>query len=142
MNKNPILFKLAIRAAFGACLMALAALALIFLSGCATKPTLPMYRSDTAPAVTNISGKSNSMAPLLVHGDYVHLVRYVGQPLHVGQVIVYRSFDGRRIIHMIADISADGQSLYMTGINNRRSDGWIPLSRVIDIAVFGVTARK
>jgi hypothetical protein len=51
-------------------------------------------------------------------------------PLVRGQMVQFNRGDLPAVLHYIADISRDGKSLYLSGVNNRYSDGWFPRTAV------------
>lgn len=125
----------------------------LFLSGCSTvghlstatwpKPEVAFYHADTRAHalsvvnewqrdpkryVTHLDARTHSMRPMLTGGanEWLLLDRYiVGQPVHAGLVVSFNRDAGTpRCLHLIASVSADGRWMYVTGINNRVSDGW------------------
>jgi hypothetical protein len=72
---------------------------------------------------------TGSMRPWLVGGELVVMEPYHGQPLAKGDPLVFNRDDGTlSVLHMVASVNE--RAVYMTGINNRYSDGWHPLSSV------------
>ena len=119
------------------------------VSGCATanwpQPEATFYHADTPAqasaraAVWRAKGYvvgpvafTGSMRPWIRGGELVVLEPYGEQLLHPGMVLVfYRGADTPRCIHLVADVT--DKAVYMTGINNRYSDGWIPKSKIHSI---------
>lgn len=105
------------------------------------KPTPPVRHVAQLPAFSNVSAKTNSMAPYIVGGtDYLLLIDYTNQPLAPGMVVVFDRGDAPRTVHMIAEVYGD--YVYMSGLNNRRSDGWFHRSKVRQIVTAVLTIRK
>ena len=121
-------------------------LAALFLAGCATTwPTdqteflhlntreaaenagRTWARSGTGREWTTV-GFTGSMRPVLNGGEILLLEKYVGQPLRAGSMIVYYRADGVRIVHQVVEVRPG--SVYVTGISNRNSDGWINLGQI------------
>lgn len=117
---------------------ALAILAAALLSGCATiQPNVSVLR---VAHVGQSNVKGVSMEPLLGAGDYVVSVPYVGQQLNRGDVATFLRNDGKCIIHMVSDVRGD--HVFFTGINNRRSDGWVHKSQILTVAQTVFTASR
>ena len=126
----------------------LATLAALFALSWPT-PELTVYRVETEPVAIYLASveanrngwriskvtPTGSMKPLLNGGEYVVGEPYTGQGLHVGMVVIFDRGDTPRVLHMIAVIRGD--MVYMSGINNRYSDGWFPKSRILEIARAG-----
>lgn len=75
---------------------------------------------------------TGSMLPWLTGGELVALEPYGAQLLHPGMVLTfYRGADAPNVIHLVADVTES--SVYMTGLANRQSDGWIPKSQIHSI---------
>lgn len=140
------------------CKAALGAFALA-LSACVApadlgwpKPELDYYHASTAANAereavdwvraapghvrSRLRDGSRSMWPAIVGGDLLLGEAYTGQLLHPGLVVSFDrpAYPGAphepRCLHVIASISGDGRSVYMSGINNRNSDGWYPVVRI------------
>lgn len=72
---------------------------------------------------------TGSMKPWLQGGELVVLERFTSQALTPGLVLSFeRSAAAPRVLHMV--VEANARAAYMTGINNRWSDGWILRDRV------------
>jgi hypothetical protein len=73
---------------------------------------------------TGLVAFTGSMSPWLHGGETVILEPYNGQPLHAGMVLTFwRGAVEPNVIHLCADVGPE--AVYMTGIHNRYSDGWI-----------------
>ena len=75
---------------------------------------------------------TGSMRPVLKGGREL-LVLEVCRPdteLVPGQIVQFNRGDVAAALHYIADVSADGRSLYISGVHNRYSDGWFPREAV------------
>lgn len=84
---------------------------------------------------------TGSMRPALNGGEWVMMERYTGQPIKRGDIISFwRDYDTPLCLHMVADINQ--RAVYMSGINNRESDGWHPLDSVRYICRLVVTCPK
>lgn len=94
--------------------------------------------------------ETHSMEPFIMGGDLVLLEPYKGQPLHKGMVI---EVDERRmsnmgtdegwhhVLHMVADVSKDGKSVYMWGAHNLWPDGWFSVKHINSVAVRVITMK-
>lgn len=86
---------------------------------------------------------TGSMLPWIRGGEereFLVLERYSKQKLTRGLVVSFKRDEKTpRCLHMIADISADGEWIYLTGVNNRYSDGWFNRSKVSAILIEVVT---
>lgn len=51
-------------------------------------------------------------------------------PLVTGLLVEFDRGDYPAVLHYIAAVSGDGRQLYLSGVNNRHSDGWFPRSAV------------
>jgi hypothetical protein len=85
---------------------------------------------------------TGSMRPFL-SGGHERLVMEPCRPetpLAPGLMVQFNRGDVPAVLHYIAAISRNGRSLYLSGINNRSSDGWFPRSRVAFIVREIITA--
>jgi hypothetical protein len=75
---------------------------------------------------------TGSMHPVLKGGREVLAMERCrpDTPLTRGQMVAFNRGDLPAVLHYIANISRDGQYLYLSGVNNRRSDGWFPRTAV------------
>ena len=78
-------------------------------------------------------GSGNSMRPALQPKDWMFYEAYVGQKLKKQAVLVSLSHCKIPITHFVYDETKT--HIYLTGINNRRSDGWIPKTKVMGVLV-------
>lgn len=118
----------------------------LFVAGCATWPVdqsdfLHVNSRAEAEKIARdwaISGTgrewstvafTGSMKPILNGGEIMLVEKYVGQPLRVGQMVVfYRDEGAPRCVHQVVDLTAG--AAYLSGVNNKHSDGWFSLSSV------------
>ena len=122
--------------------------AVLLFSGCATIRPL----EDRAPAPSSSFDKAKvksdaalwaltgpgrkwseiaptgSMAPLMDSRSVALFEVYTGQPLYVGDWVVFDRGDVPNVLHRISEIKGD--YLYISGVNVPRSDGWFHKSRV------------
>jgi hypothetical protein len=116
-------------------------------AGCNTwpKPTLAYTHAATAKQADERAAEwrelnrgfisyaslTGSMKPY-IHGGYREMLLlepYAGQPLVVGNVVSFdRDPKTPRCLHMIAAVRGD--YVYLSGTNNRWSDGWYHRSRI------------
>jgi hypothetical protein len=75
---------------------------------------------------------TGSMRPVLKGGREIMAMERCrpDTPLGRGQMVQFNRGDKPAVLHYIADISRDGKSLYLSGVNNRYSDGWFPRTAV------------
>jgi signal peptidase len=73
--------------------------------------------------------KGESMFPLLREGDLVIIVRVKPEDIDVGDIIVFRTPNGRLVVHRVIDIvEVNGRKYYVTmGDNNRVRDVYYPV---------------
>ncbi|MEM3346409.1 MAG: signal peptidase I, partial [Desulfurococcaceae archaeon] len=73
--------------------------------------------------------KGESMFPLLREGDLVIIVRVKPEDIGVGDIIVFRTPNGRLVVHRVIDVvEVDGRKYYVTmGDNNRVRDVYYPV---------------
>jgi hypothetical protein len=122
--------------------------AVLLFSGCATIRPLEdrapapsssfdrtKVKSDAALWALTSPGRSwseiaptGSMAPLLDSRSVALYESYHGQPLYVGDWVVFDRGDFPNVLHRIEDIKGD--YLFIGGVNNHYSDGWFHKSRV------------
>ena len=74
-----------------------------------------------------------SMLPLIHNGDWALQEAYVGQPLEHEVVRAIVTVKGDTLLHYVYDETRT--HVFLTGINNRRSDGWIEKSKVTHVLV-------
>lgn len=75
---------------------------------------------------------TGSMRPVLL-GSQLRLALESCQPhtvLRPGMLVQFNRGDHAAVLHYIADVSADGRDVYLSGVSNRRSDGWFSRNRV------------
>jgi hypothetical protein len=128
------------------CLALLLALSLPSLSHAGYKPgpgwpevSTPYFRAETpAEAAARLASwraqnlvirgyrDTGSMRPVLKGGREVMAMERCtpDTPLEPGQMVEFNRGDLPAVLHYIADVSRDGKHLYISGVNNRRSDGW------------------
>jgi len=125
---------------------------LLLLAGCGKQaPTFtPSPRSLDFPAEVEQDAKAwaarganrfyakvaptGSMAPFITENSIVLCVRYTGQPLQNGAVVIYKySAALPRVIHVVSD--QNETSVYMSGYANSSSDGWKPKASIEGIMV-------
>lgn len=122
--------------------------ALLVLSGCTT--ARPVELQNPAPSSSYTKARAwgdalrwsvaapgrtygymsptGSMAPLLDSRSIALYEPYTGQPLYPGDAIVFDRGDSSNVLHRIDEVQGD--YLRISGINNRRSDGWFHKSKV------------
>lgn len=75
---------------------------------------------------------TGSMRPVLV-GSQLRLAMEHCRPhtaLLPGMMVQFNRGDYPAVLHYVAAVSADGRSVYLSGLNSRRSDGWFARERV------------
>jgi hypothetical protein len=75
---------------------------------------------------------TGSMRPVIDEKTFVVEQPYKrGQKLKPGEVIIFTPKDDpkKRIVHMVS-VAEDGGNYRTTGVNNRRSDGWVNESQI------------
>jgi len=89
-----------------------------------------------------VSGVSHtgSMRPWLNGGELVALAPYRGGYLAPGTVVVFDRGDHPRVIHMV--VHDNGRAIYITGINNRWSDGWVSRAAIKSVLVEVIKAPR
>ena len=129
----------------------------LLLSGCASSwptPRLSFYHAaSVADAKREIASRpkmagsvlapvayTGSMKPHLRGGELVLLEPYIGQQLAAGDVVSFDRGDAPNCLHMVADVK--GSHVYMTGTNNRYSDGWFHVSKINWICRAAVTMPR
>jgi hypothetical protein len=75
---------------------------------------------------------TGSMHPVLEGGREVMAMERCAKdtPLEPGQMVEFNRGDLPAVLHYIADVSHDGEYLYLSGVNSRYSDGWFHRSAV------------
>jgi len=75
---------------------------------------------------------TGSMHPVLQGGREVMAMEPCrpDTPLVPGQMVEFNRGDQPAVLHYIADVSRDGEYLYLSGVGNRYSDGWFHRSNV------------
>ena len=75
---------------------------------------------------------TGSMHPVLVGGRELLVMEIFRplMPLAVGQIVLYDRGDHPAVLHYIAAISRDGTHVYLSGVNNRCSDGWFSRNKI------------
>lgn len=74
-------------------------------------------------------GFTGSMRPVLNGGEVLFLQDYSGQPVRAGQIVCFnRDAGAPRCLHRLIEVRDGGA--YISGDNNRNSDGWFPLTRI------------
>jgi hypothetical protein len=101
--------------------------------------TTPFYRAESpAEAAERLASwraqnlvirgyrDTGSMHPVLKGGREVMAMERCNAdtPLAPGQMVEFNRGDLPAVFHYIADVSRDGKHLYISGLNNRYSDGW------------------
>ena len=78
-------------------------------------------------------GSGNSMRPAIQPKDRMFFESYVGQKLSKQAVLVSLAHCKIPVTHWVYDET--DTHIFLTGINNRRSDGWIPKAQVKGVLV-------
>jgi len=78
-------------------------------------------------------GSGNSMRPMLQPNDRMFFEPFIGQKLKGCVVLVKVSYCKLLVSHLAYD--ENKTHIFMTGINNRYSDGWVNKSQVIGVLV-------
>lgn len=75
---------------------------------------------------------TGSMKPVLQGGRELMAMETCqpDTPLAPGQLVVFNRGDLPAVLHYIADVSRDGQHVYLSGVSSRHSDGWFPRDAV------------
>jgi hypothetical protein len=76
---------------------------------------------------------TGSMKPFVDEHTLALCLRYKGQEIPNGSVVIYNRGDIKRVIHVVSDQNAD--SVYMSGYANHDSDGWFPKSSIEGVMV-------
>lgn len=100
------------------------------------KPVVPSFLEAQIPTNTWIekTGPTNSMGDYVPPGSTIVLRKYVaGEKLPKGTVVVFDRGDYSRVLHVLVDESGD--SYYLSGYNNKYSDGWFKKSTVSAVLV-------
>jgi hypothetical protein len=71
---------------------------------------------------------TGSMAPVIDSRSVLLLERYIGQRLNVGDIVIFDRGDIHSVCHRVVEIKQD--AFYVSGDNNRNSDGWHKLSSI------------
>ena len=113
----------------------------IFLLLVATAPAMPAVErlsSARAAAVSHawsgplrvlgIAGNTGSMRPYITGGETLLCDVYYGQPILRGDLLVFDRGDHPRVLHEATAVNP--RAVYMSGLNNRYSDGWFPNHKV------------
>ena len=78
-------------------------------------------------------GSGNSMRPMLQPKDRMFFEANVGQKMKGEVVLVQVAYCKLPISHLAYD--ENKTHVFLTGINNRKSDGWVPKSQVVGVLV-------
>lgn len=123
----------------------------VFLVGCFREPSTftPVQRGvDTTTSVSvdaitwsqrspdrgwAIVAPTGSMKPFFDEHSVLLFTKYTGQPLVNGSVVIFDRSDAPNAVHVVADQTPT--HVYMSGYNNRTSDGWYPKTRIKGIVV-------
>lgn len=100
------------------------------------KPIVPSFLEAQIPAGAWVekTGPTNSMGDYVPPGSTIVLRKYVaGEKLPLGAVVVFDRGDYSRVLHVLVDESGD--SYYLSGYNNKYSDGWFKKSTVTAVLV-------
>lgn len=90
------------------------------------------YWRGQADCIVQRYRDSGSMRPVLI-GSQLRLAMESCRPhtvLRPGMLVQFDRGDYAAVLHYVADVSADGRHVYLSGVNNRRSDGWVARNRV------------
>ncbi len=71
---------------------------------------------------------TSSMAPLIDSRSVVLLEPYSGQPIAKGDWVRFDRGDVPNVLHRVEDVTAT--HVYLSGWNNRTSDGWFPKTAI------------
>lgn len=74
----------------------------------------------------SVAGPTGSMRPLI--NDYDIVVLGPVDEIKIGDILVFDRGDYPNVIHAVAELNSE--SIYMSGINNRISDGWFDKKKV------------
>lgn len=99
-------------------------------------PVIPVLTETQIPAGAWVekTGPTNSMGDYVPPGSTIVLRKYnYGEPLKKGTVVVFDRGDYPRVLHVIAD--EKDNSYYLSGYNNKQSDGWFDRSKVSAVLV-------
>ena len=76
---------------------------------------------------------TGSMSPVITERSVLLFVKYTGQKLRNGAVVVFDRTDAPNCVHVVCDQTAT--DVYMSGWNNRLSDGWFSKDKIKGIVV-------
>ena len=141
--------------------LAFAAVVFLAVAGCAPQPIgdenkLPATSSPVTMASAIIDAQkwtsekpgrrysvpsaTSSMAPRITSKCVVLLEPYTGTPLYRGDVVRFNRGDTDNVLHEVMD--ATPTHVFISGINNSRSDGWFPRTTIsMQMAGILYTAR-
>lgn len=71
---------------------------------------------------------THSMEPYVNENSVIVLEPYTGQPLHKGDIVSFKRSDTDNVLHRILDLNE--RAVYISGDNNKYSDGWYPLTSI------------
>ena len=136
----------------GLALLALFVWIAVVNGGCAKQPTtftpaigsqLPIgtvlldaahwSQADPANRYYATTANTHSMEPFFTSKSVTLCVRYTGQLLQNGQVVIYNRGDAPRVLHVVS--AQTDESVYMSGYNNHDSDGWFKRTTIEGIVV-------
>jgi len=78
-------------------------------------------------------GAGQSMRPAIEPKDFMAFEAYMGQKLEGNAVLVNVSWCKIPVVHLAYDETKT--HVFLTGINNRKSDGWIPKTAIAGVLV-------
>lgn len=84
--------------------------------------------NDPLRYTTPVSPDSSSMKPFFDSHSLPLCIKYVGQPIPNGTVVIFNRGDIPRVMHVVSDQTKD--SVYMSGVNNHHADGWFLKSTI------------
>lgn len=88
----------------------------------------------------SVPSPSSSMAPRITSKCVVLLETYRGTPLFKGDLVRFDRGDVNGVLHEIYEVTPT--HVFMTGSNNKVSDGWFPISSIsLQVAGILYTAR-
>ena len=76
----------------------------------------------------SVPSATSSMAPRITSKCVVLLEPYAGTPLYRGDVLRFNRGDTDNVLHEVMD--ATPTHVFISGLNNSRSDGWFPRSTI------------
>lgn len=118
------------------------------------RPTAPFYHAATKKQADQRSAHwhakgvpvhqvafTGSMRPWIHGGELVAMEPYHKQDLAPGMVVSFeRSAEHPSVLHMVVSVNA--RAAYISGINCRHSDGWVPLHKIRFVLREVITAPR